>query len=154
MTMLWPKGVDPQHVPGTGRGLTPADYSAMVAGITSSDRWLARQARALWDAKYINDPRARAELAAMLDLWNAQRCLMRHREIEISGRTHADLAELAVARYCTDDELTNDAAKAALRIGYDRWRRIRPIFDELVNRLAEAESLLVDHLRRQLRAPS
>jgi hypothetical protein len=154
LTMLWPKGIDPRHVPGSGRGLSPADYSAMVAGITSSDRWLARQAQSLWDAKFIGSAMARQDLAAMLDLWNCQRYPMRHRQIEIAGQTHADLAELAVARYCDDQELSNDSAKAALRIGYDRWRRIRPIFDDLMNRLTEAEALLVEHLRRQLRAPS
>lgn len=150
LTKLFPKGVDPKHIPGSGLGLKPSDYAAMVSNIRHQDRWLAQMASALWDAKFLGSTAARSELASMLDLWGCQRYPMRHRTIEISGQTHGDLATLAVVEYCSDQEITNASAKAALRIGYDRWRRIRPIFDDLMNRLAEAEGLLAEHLRGEL----
>ena len=154
LTKLQPKGVDPKHGPGSGLGLKPCDYAAMAGGITHGDRLLARLAEELWQGKYLEDRMAVERMADMLHLWGAQRFALRHPKVECSGALHADLSQLAVAHWSADGEVTAAAAKSALRVGYDRWKRIEPLFNDLINRLAEAEQLLMGHLREQLRPAS
>lgn len=152
LTKLHPKGVDPRHVPGSGLGLKPCDYAAMAANITHPDRWLARLAECVWLGKYLEQPVAVGEMAGMLHLWGGARYAFRHPQIECSGMTHEALAALAAAQWCSDQEITAETAKAALRIGYDRWKRVEPLLQDLRGRLYEAEQLLVGHLRAQLAA--
>lgn len=154
VSMLFPHGVDPRFVPGGVASMRPSDFAAMLSGMRHADRWLARTAEKLFEAKYLEDARARNELVAMLHLWGCQRYPLRYPQIELSGDLYHALATLAVRKFCRIEALSNDAAKAALKIGHDRWRRLRPLSDDLASRLEEAEGLLISHLRKQLAPPS
>ena len=152
VSMLSPKCIDPQHVAGgSPSALKPSEYAGMLAGIEHADRWLALAAVAVFEGKYLDQGSRRVDLINMLHLWGGQRCLFRHASIEISGEDHQDLAMLVVAQFCSAQALTFDTARAALRIGHEKWKRWQPIVADLESRLTQAEALLADHLWAQIK---
>ena len=150
ISMLSPKCIDPGHVPGGIAKLQPSDCAGMLANMQHGDRWLVQAAQALFEARFMSQTHAARVLADMLHLWGGQRCLFRHQSVEISGADHRALSVLVVSRYCNELAVTFESAKAALRIGHDKWLRWQPLVKDLQSRLDEAQGLLVDHLRQQM----
>jgi hypothetical protein len=150
-TMLTEKGVQIKDEGSGGKPeLTSQDFAAMLAGISHQDTGLIRTADALFWLGLVGDQRRRPDLYQQLQSWGCARFMLRFPDVTLSGQHHGQIVSAVIDKVAEGQHRTARELQAACKIGSKRWPDLAPHVAALIGRCHDAESLLTDHLRRQL----
>lgn len=150
-TMLTEKGIQFRDQGSGGvPELTAQDFAAMLAGMSHQDTGLIRTADALFWLGLVGDQRRRPDLYHQLHTWGCQRFMQRFPDVALSGQHHGQIVHAVIDKSAEGRHRTARELQTACKIGSKRWPDLAPHVAALIGRCHDAESLLTDHLRRQL----
>ena len=132
---------------GGGRpALETCHYAAMLAGM-DADPWLQEVATHLLLYGLLHEPYHRKPLARALLTWMSNRILILHPDLQVSGSEVLQVISVGLDAYVAGGSVTiEDAGRAGIK--RRRWERLRPVYSLMLERINEAEDLLVRHLSR------
>lgn len=134
-----------------GGGGTPelqsCHWSAMLAGLSPDDAWLRRTAEYVLLHVYLGDRQYQKHLENALFAHVANRALLKHPEIKLSGADIRAVLRLGLKAECAGGTVTQaDAGRAG--IGRDRWKSLQPLYHLFLDRIQEAEQALLTHIQK------
>lgn len=132
---------------GAGGGkpdMEPCHYAAMLANM-KGDPWLVSTAQHLLFHVYLNEPGHEKPLANALMRFVGLQILDKHPELSTSGKEIREVIALTIKSVRAAGVVTlPDAERAG--IGRKRWEKMKPVYHLALDRIANAEYALIEHL--------
>lgn len=126
--------------------LEPCHYAGMLAGMRG-EPWLVKTAEHLLMFVYLHDRWHRKPLERVLLAWLSNRILIKHPELQISGSEVREVISVGLDACAAGGAVTYaDAARRGIK--RKRWDRLRAVYSLMLDRIGEAEFMLLDHLRK------
>ena len=136
---------------GTGGTIeiSGAEFAGMPSNLPADDKPLRNLAdRMAW--AYLEYEGSIGKVVDLLDFWGLQRVLIVHRGISISGRVNRRIVKALVHRHVLGAHPNKKELRRAMGIGETRWPALMPWVADNVSRMNRADTLLHDHLIREI----